>query len=673
MKAVRIPFILFLLVFSFTAQLSHAQCTELGQNPSTAFPVCGTSIFQQTTVPLCSSHSLYVPNCAGAAYENRNPYWYKFTCYTSGTLGFVITPNTLADDYDWQLYDITGLNPDEVYTNRNIVVTGNWSGSSGPTGASASGVGFIQCASDPAQNFNTFAQMPTLTAGHEYLLLVSHFTNTQSGYSLSFGGGTAVITDPTEPHLSKVIPDCDGQTLTVILNKKVRCNSLTAAGTEFSVTAAGNTVVSATTAQCSSGFDLDTLTLRLSAPLPPGDFKLVIGDGTDGNSLADVCGRTIPVGEEVSFRYDPPMPIYADSIGTAGCAPDKIKVYFPKKIDCSTISPDGSDFSITGPSAVTITGASGNCVNNESYVIILQLATPIYQKGNYTVLLKTGNDGGTVTDECGLQSPSHTKMFTAVDTVSADFDYTIQYGCRENAVTFSHNGLHDVNTWNWNFNSTSSIGTQTHTIIFPATSNNQVQLIVSNGVCSDTVSKTVVMDNEVKTSFEMPPIICPEDLLEVKNTSTGLVDEWRWTFGNISSSQLKDPLPVQFPTNNIETAYAIKLVARNNTLNCSDSTIQRLKVLNNCFIAVPSAFTPNNDGINDYLSPNNALKAENLDFKIFNRWGQLVFHSKDWTKKWDGKVNGIEQASGVYVWMLEYTHRDTKQKVFQKGTTTLIK
>jgi gliding motility-associated-like protein len=673
MKAVRIPFILFLLVSSFTAQLSHAQCTELGQNPSTAFPVCGTSIFQQTTVPLCSSHSLYVPNCAGAAYENRNPYWYKFTCYTSGTLGFVITPNTLADDYDWQLYDITGLNPDEVYTNRNIVVTGNWSGSSGPTGASASGVGFIQCASDPTQNLNTFAQMPTLTAGHEYLLLVSHFTNTQSGYSLSFGGGTAVITDPTEPHLSKVIPDCDGQTLTVILNKKVRCNSLTAAGTEFSVTAAGNTVVSATATQCSSGFDLDTLTLRLSAPLPPGDFKLVIGDGTDGNSLADVCGRTIPVGEEVSFRYDPPMPIYADSIGTAGCAPDKIKVYFPKKIDCSTISPDGSDFSITGPSAVTITGASGNCVNNESYVIILQLATPIYHKGNYTVLLKTGNDGGTVTDECGLQSPSHIRMFTAVDTVSADFDYTIQYGCRENAVTFSHNGLHDVNTWNWNFNSTSSVGTQTHTIVFPATSNNQVQLIVSNGVCSDTVSKTVVMDNEVKTSFEMPPIICPEDLLEVKNTSTGLVDEWRWTFGNISSSQLKNPLPVQFPTNNIETAYAIKLVARNNTLNCSDSTIQRLKVLNNCFIAVPSAFTPNNDGINDYLFPNNALKAENLDFKIFNRWGQLVFHSKDWTKKWDGKVNGIEQGSGVYVWMLEYTHRDTKEKVFQKGTVTLIR
>lgn len=671
----RIPFLLFLLASFFAAPAAYTQCTTLGQNPSTAFPVCGTTVFQQSNVPLCVSTNLYVPGCSGSTniYENRNPFWYKFTCFTAGTLGFVITPNNLADDYDWQLYDITGLNPDEVYTNQNIVVTGNWSGSSGTTGASDAGVNFIQCGSSPAENKNTFAKMPTLIAGHEYLLLISHFTNTQSGYALSFGGGTAVITDPNEPHLSKVLPDCDGQTLTVILNKRVRCNSLTATGSEFTVAGSANTVVSATATQCAAGFDFDTLTLRLSATLPPGDFRLVINDGTDGNSLADVCGRTIPAGEEVPFRFDPPIPIFADSIGTVGCAPDKIKVYFPKKIDCNTISADGSDFTITGPSPVTVTGASGNCVNNETYVITLQLATPVFVKGDYTVTLKTGNDGGTITDECGLQSPTHTRLFHAEDTVSADFTYTTQFGCRENTLTFSHNGLHDISSWNWSFNSITSITTQHHTIAFPAASTNQVQLIVTNGVCSDTVSKTILMDNEVKTGFTMPPIICPEDLLEIKNTSTGQVDEWRWTFGNISSSQLKDPAPVQFPSTNIETIYAIKLVARNNTLNCSDSTIQKLKVLNNCFIAVPSAFTPNNDGINDYLYPNNAIKAENLDFKIFNRWGQLVFHTKDWTRKWDGKVNGIEQTSGVFVWMLEYTHRDTKQKVFQKGTTTLIR
>jgi hypothetical protein len=62
-----------------------------------------------------------------------------------------------------------------------------------------------------------------------------------------------------------------------------------------------------------------------------------------------------------------------------------------------------------------------------------------------------------------------------------------------------------------------------------------------------------------------------------------------------------------------------------------------------------------------------------LRFSVYNRWGQLVFTTRDWRAKWDGKINGITQATGVYVWMLEYTHRDTGQKMFQKGTTTLIR
>jgi hypothetical protein len=58
---------------------------------------------------------------------------------------------------------------------------------------------------------------------------------------------------------------------------------------------------------------------------------------------------------------------------------------------------------------------------------------------------------------------------------------------------------------------------------------------------------------------------------------------------------------------------------------------------------------------------------------VYNRWGQLVFASRDWRKKWDGKVNGLLQTTGVFVWTLSYIHRDTKQQVFKKGTVTLIR
>ncbi len=167
--------------------------------------------------------------------------------------------------------------------------------------------------------------------------------------------------------------------------------------------------------------------------------------------------------------------------------------------------------------------------------------------------------------------------------------------------------------------------------------------------------------------------ICPEDPLKVTNKSVGQIDLWKWTYDVLGSSNLKDPPPFLFPTINREAYYTVKLVATNTALNCKDSARKTLTVLDFCLIDVPTAFTPNNDGLNDKFWPHNAIKAENLVFKVYNRWGQLVFQSQTWQDKWDGTFNGVPQPAGVYVWMLSYTHRDTQQKVFKKGTVTLIR
>lgn len=673
----KLVFVLSLLTILICQQSVLSQpCTTLGQTPSTAFPVCGTSTFTQSNVPLCQTNDIFVPGCIdGAAYANKNPFFYKFFCYTSGTLGFIITPLAANEDYDWQLWDITGKNPNDIFTDHSLVVTGNWAGTYGATGASATGITGIGCSSDPAANLPTFAKMPDIIAGHEYLLMISHFTAGQSGYTLNFSGGTAVITDPTDPHLKEVKPDCDGKTLRLKLNKKMKCNSLTPTGSEFKISPAVTTVVSATTTTCGSAFDFDELVITLNSSLPNGNYQLIIDTAvSDRNTLLDNCGRAIPREEQLSFFYAVPQPIFADSVGKVGCSPDSIKIYFPKRITCNSIAANGSDFTVSGGSSpVNVISAKGNCVNGLSEYIVLKFASPIYTKGTYSVTLRAGTDGSTIIDECNIPMPVQTLTFTAADTVNANFTFATHFDCQENTVLFSHNGAHDVNQWNWTFNNTVKATTQTHSIAFPSKSTNTVQLIVSNGVCKDTATTTISMDNEVTADFEIPPVICPEDALEVKNTSSGQVDNWSWSFGIAGTSTLKDPDPVHFPITNVETYYTIKLVCTNNALGCSDSLKKTVKVLNNCFIAVPTAFTPNNDGLNDYLYPNNAIKADNLKFNVYNRWGQLVFSSRDWQKKWDGKINGIPQASGVYVWFLSYIYRDSGQEVFQKGTTTLIR
>lgn len=100
---------------------------------------------------------------------------------------------------------------------------------------------------------------------------------------------------------------------------------------------------------------------------------------------------------------------------------------------------------------------------------------------------------------------------------------------------------------------------------------------------------------------------------------------------------------------------------------CTSEDSMQVKIVSGIFI--PNAFTPNGDGVNDYwripfLDP--GLGAE---VNVFNRWGQLVYHSSASTVSWDGKLNGHPQASGVYVYVINFNGRFPQIK----GTFVLIR
>jgi gliding motility-associated-like protein len=74
-----------------------------------------------------------------------------------------------------------------------------------------------------------------------------------------------------------------------------------------------------------------------------------------------------------------------------------------------------------------------------------------------------------------------------------------------------------------------------------------------------------------------------------------------------------------------------------------------------CDVFVPNAFSPNDDGFNDEFLPLSDCVLFNYNFKIFDRWGALLFESENPDEFWDGGRSGDPQATGVYVWVLEYT------------------
>lgn len=652
-----------------------AQCTTMGQTPASAFPVCGTGTFVQTTVPLCSNGIIMASTCG--PYDAMNPFFYKFTCYKAGSLDFVITPNNLVnDDYDWQLFDITTAHyADEIYTNAGLYVAANWSGSYGRTGARPGHPFSLVCGSLPGAT-DPFSYPPLLKQGHDYILLISHFSSTQSGYSLTFGGGTAVITDPAVPGLKNAEINCDGTKIGLKITRKVSCNSLAPDGSDFALSIPGINVIGATGYNCNSQFDMDSVTLSLDKPLPPGSYEVFAKNGSDGNTLLNSCGIPLPAGDSVALTVYPPVPTPMDSIAPGPqCSAQSLTLVFRKNIECNSIAPDGSDFVITGPQAVTIKNAGNGCPDNGiSHTVTVNFTAPIIAGGNYTIKLKKGSDGNTILDECGQETPAGQSLTFHADTsVLPSFTGLINWGCTRDTLTVSHDGNGNANYWHWIFSDGAQYFTQSVTRIYKDYGRKGATLIVSNGLCTDSLYQPFMLDNRINAGITSPSGICPEDKAIFADSSYGKVVAWQWDFGNGATSALQNPPPqtYQQPLNG-DKYYITSLIVQD-SMGCRDTAYKGITVRYTCYIAVASAFTPNGDGLNDYLYPLNAYKTTNLEFKVFNRWGQQVFATKDWTNKWDGTFKGTPQPPGTYIWMLNYTDTETSKQHFLRGTSVLIR
>ncbi|MEJ7586191.1 MAG: gliding motility-associated C-terminal domain-containing protein [Ferruginibacter sp.] len=658
-----------LLLFLYWNSSAQTPCAALGQNPGTGFPVCGTDTFGIASVPICGDRPVPGP-CNAVPLTDKNPYWYKFTCFATGTLGFLIVPNTITDDYDWQLFDVTNHDPMDVYTDASLFVACNWSGRSGVTGTNSTAVNLQECDSDVP----IFSKMPTIIEGHQYLLLVSHFSDSQSGYSLSYGGGTANITDPVNPALSKARAACDGTKISIKLNKKMKCGSLAADGSDFSITPAIAPIIAAEGIGCTNGFDMDSIVITLGATLPPGNYTVRTETGSDSNNLLDNCDRSLPLGQTLPVTVFPLIPTPMDSFSKIGCAPGLLELVFKDPMLCTSIATDGSDFIVTGPAPVIVSGATGSCgPGGLTYVVRISLSAPIQKAGAFQLRLQTGSDGNSVINECGMPTaPGSFLNFNTMDTVSADFNYRIRFGCDADTVLYTHDGRNGVNSWKWKFDNNLNSNLKDTVLTWQTFGQKLATLIVTNGTCSDTATAVAVLDNNVRAAFESTATICPGDPAVFKDNSAGPVVSFAWDFGNGNTSTQEEPLQQFYPSSNIIKDIPVRLIVKNKT-GCADTTTKTIRVVGNCYIAIPSGFSPNNDGLNDFLYPTNAYKARDLLFKVYNRTGQLVFETRDWNNKWDGTYKGSPQDPGTYIWILNYSNIDTGKRVELKGSTVLIR
>lgn len=116
--------------------------------------------------------------------------------------------------------------------------------------------------------------------------------------------------------------------------------------------------------------------------------------------------------------------------------------------------------------------------------------------------------------------------------------------------------------------------------------------------------------------------------------------------------------------------YSLEVTDNNNCKGRASITIASRECLFGFYI--PTAFTPNNDGKNDTFKPLLNGRLKKFDFLIYDRWGQIVFHSRDVKKGWDGRLRGDIASTNTYVWICTY-QLESQPIETKKGTVLLIK
>jgi gliding motility-associated-like protein len=198
-----------------------------------------------------------------------------------------------------------------------------------------------------------------------------------------------------------------------------------------------------------------------------------------------------------------------------------------------------------------------------------------------------------------------------------------------------------------------------------ATTNYSV--VITDTVCNNTSTLTTtitVVSLPIVKASKSNDLDCNNDHSQLNATGA---TQYAWSpAGTLNNSQIANP--VANPTTT--TLYTVTGTDGNGCEN-SDSVTVKLTDANKSGYFMASAFTPNNDGLNDCYGIKYWGVIQELDFGIYNRWGERIFHTTTPGACWDGTYKGVKQNPDVYVYLI--TAKTFCGKVFKKGTFALIR
>jgi len=160
------------------------------------------------------------------------------------------------------------------------------------------------------------------------------------------------------------------------------------------------------------------------------------------------------------------------------------------------------------------------------------------------------------------------------------------------------------------------------------------------------------------------------------NSTRATVVKFEWTFDGVKgngagydTSSMRNPVRIYDKTGN----YPVLLISTTDK-GCIDTVLKVVEVGDEFSIFIPNTFTPNGDNLNDVFNIKGiGIKTEGYMMEIYDRWGTLVYSTKELSKGWDGTVKGITAENGVYVYKVKAAAANGEGKKEYTGHVSLIK
>jgi gliding motility-associated-like protein len=412
-------------------------------------------------------------------------------------------------------------------------------------------------------------------------------------------------------------------------------------------------------------------------PLPvlsvsPSPVKLCVGRDT-----------AITVRGALTYTWSPAAGLSATTGSTVVAAPGVTTVYIITGTDANNCSSSIADSVLIGPLSPppSVVSPVNYCLNDN--------AAPLSAAGT-SLLWYTGPFGGIGSPSApipatsspgskwyyvsqnsnGCEGPRDSVNVTIYEKPKTDFDWLANIGCNVDLVTLTNHST-NVTRYLWTF----ADGT-TDTAVNPIhryqpvvdTSLSWIKLVGYNPGCpADSAVKAVKLYpapashflRDITTDQAIPYGTSVQ--LDVRG---GWFYYWKPDDGTLSNPNINDPIATPLD----KTTY---VVYSYNHAGCLDSAQVTIDVITTQEV-IPSAFTPNGDGLNDIFHVVNLARGHLVDMMIYNRWGQLVCHTQDNEKGWDGTFQGVPQDLGVFNYYI-IVERENHAQVTYKGNVTLVR